>query len=175
MATKARKAEIVADLEALLQKSQVAIVADLSGFTVAEISAFRRKLDADNAQCKIAKNTLIEIASANNQFAPLKELTKGPSALILGFDDPAKPAKTATQYLKQVKKGTLRGAVLENKVLSAKDVGALADLPSKEQLLSSIAGGLDSGARGIVSILNNVMGDIASLIEEVAKKKEGAA
>lgn len=175
MATKARKAEIVADLEALLQKSHVALVADLSGFTVAEITQFRRKLDADNAQCRIAKNTLIEIASANNQFAPLKELTKGPTALILGFDDPAKPAKTATAFLKQVKKGSLRGGVLENKVLSAKDVTALAELPSKEQLLASIAGGLDSGARGIVSIINNVMGDIASLIEEVAKKNAGAA
>jgi large subunit ribosomal protein L10 len=175
MATKARKAEIVADLEALLNKSQVAIVADLSGFTVAEITQFRRKLDADKAVCRIAKNTLIEIASSKNQFASLKEITQGPTALIVGLEDPAAPAKTTTQFLKQVKKGSVRGGVLENKLLSAKDVNALAELPSKEQLLSSIAGGLDSGARGIVSILNNVMGDIASLIEEVAKKNSGAA
>jgi large subunit ribosomal protein L10 len=175
MATKEKKSEIVAELEALLAKSQVAIVADLSGFTVAEISQFRRKLDNDKAVCRIAKNTLIEIASANNQFAPIKELTKGPTALILGMEDAAAPAKTTTQFLKAVKKGKVRGGVLENKVLSAADVGALADLPSKEQLLASIAGGLDSGARGIVSIINNVMGDLASLIEEVAKKNAGAA
>jgi large subunit ribosomal protein L10 len=175
MATKARKAEIVADLEKLLEKSQVAIVADLSGFTVAEITQFRRKLDKDNAVCRIAKNTLIEIASAKNQFAPLKDIAVGPTALILGLEDPAAPAKTTTQFLKQVKKGKIRGGVLEKKLLSAADVTGLAELPSKEQLLSSIAGGLDSGARGIVSIINNVMGDIASLIEEVAKKKEGAA
>ena len=175
MATKARKAEIVADLEKLLEKSQVAIVADLSGFTVAEITQFRRKLDKDKAVCRIAKNTLIEIASSKGQFAPLKEIAKGPSALIVGLDDPAAPAKTTTQFLKQVKKGKVRGGVLENKLLSVADVNALADLPSKEQLLSSIAGGLDSGARGIVSIINNVMGDLASLIEEVAKKNSGAA
>lgn len=175
MATKARKAEIVAELEALLDKSNVAIVADLSGFTVAEITAFRRKLDKDNAVCRIAKNTLIEIASSKNQFAGIKELTKGPTALILGKDDPAAPAKTTVQYLKQVKKGAVRGGVLENKVLSAKDVTALAELPSKEQLLASIAGGLDSGARNIAGILNNVIADIASLVEEVAKKNAGAA
>jgi large subunit ribosomal protein L10 len=175
MATKARKAEIVADLEKLLEKSQVAIVADLSGFTVAEITQFRRKLDKDNAVCRIAKNTLIEIASAKNQFAALKEIAQGPTALILGLEDPAAPAKTTTQFMKQIKKGKVRGGVLENKLLSAADVTGLAELPSKEQLLSSIAGGLDSGARGIVSIINNVMGDLASLIEEVAKKNSGAA
>jgi len=175
MATKARKQEIVAELEALFEKSQVAIIADLSGYTVAEITEFRRKLDKDNAKCRIAKNTLIEIASSKGQFASVKEMTKGPTALILGYEDPAAPAKTTVQFIKTLKKGAVRGGVLENKVLTAKQVGELADLPSKEQLLSSIMGGLDSGARGIAGILNNVISDIASLVEEVAKKNHGAA
>lgn len=175
MATKERKAEVVAELEALFNKSQVAIVADLSGYTVAEITQFRRKLDKDKAQCKIAKNTLIEIASSKGQFEPIKGLTKGPTALILGYEDPAAPAKTTVQFIKAVKKGAVRGGVLENRLLSAKDVNELAELPSKEQLLSSIMGGLDSGARGIAGILNNVISDIASLVEEVAKKQNGAA
>jgi len=175
MATKARKQEIVAELEALFNKSQVALVADLSGFTVAEITQFRRKLDKDNAQCRIAKNTLIEIASAKGQFQSIKELTKGPTALILGYEDAVAPTKTTVQFLKQVKKGSVRGGVYENNVLSAKEVTALAELPSKEELLSSIMGGLDSGARNIAGILNNVISDIASLVEEVAKKNEGVA
>lgn len=176
MATKARKQEVVAELEALFEKSEVAIVADLSGFTVAEITAFRRKLDQDNAHCKIAKNTLIEIASSKGQFASIKEIAKGPTALILGFQDPAAPAKTTVQYLKALKKGTVRGGVFESRVMSAKEVGELADLPSKDVLLSGIAGGLDSGARNIACILNSMIVDIALLIEEVAKKnEEGAA
>ncbi len=175
MATKTKKREIVAELEALFQKGQVAIVADLSGFTVAEITTFRRMLDKDNAVCRIAKNTLVEIATADSQFVLLKDLTHGPTAIILGYEDPAAPAKTTVQFLKKVKKGSVRGGVLENKLLSAKDVSALAELPSKEQLLSSIAGGLDSGARGVVSILNNIIGDIAVLIEKVAEKNTDAA
>ncbi len=175
MATKARKQEIVAELEKLLEKSQVAIVADLSGFTVAEITTFRRKLDKDNAVCRIAKNTLIDIASSKGQFESVKGLTQGPTALILGYDDPAAPAKTTVQYIKQLKKGAIRGGVLEQKLLDVKQVTELAELPSKEQLLSSIMGGLDSGARGIACILNNVISDIASLVEEVAKKNEGVA
>src|SRR5579883_1925528 len=175
MATKAKKSEIVAELEQLFQKSHVAVVADLSGYTVSEISQFRRKLDKDKAQCKIAKNTLIEIASSQSEFAPIKELAKGPTALILGYDDPTAPCKTVVQYIKELKKGQLRGGVFESKLLSAAQIGELAEIPSKEVLLSSIAGALDSGARGIVSILNNTIGDIAQLIEQVAKKNEGVA
>jgi len=176
MATKERKREIVAELEALFNKSQVAIIADLSGFTVAEITQFRRTLDKDNAQCRIAKNTLIEIASSKGQFESIKGLTKGPTALILGYEDPAAPAKTIVQFFKKAKKGSIRGGVLERKLLNQKDVIELAELPSKEVLLSSIMGGLDSGARGIAGILNNIISDIASLVEEVAKKKgDGAA
>jgi large subunit ribosomal protein L10 len=175
MATKARKQEIVADLEKLFEKSQVAIIADLSGYTVAEITKFRRKLDKDNAQCRMAKNTLIDIASSKGQFESIKEFTQGPTALILGYEDVVAPAKTIVQFIKQVKKGTIRGGVLENKVLTATQVSELAELPSKDQLLSSIMGGLDSGARGIAGILNNIICDIAVLVEEVAKKNEGVA
>jgi len=175
MATKEKKAQLVAELEVLFKKTQVAIVADLSGFSVAEITQFRRKLDKDNAQCKVAKNTLIEIASSKGQFESIKELAKGPTALILGFEDPAAPAKTTVQFIKALKKGSVRGGVFENKLMSAKEVGELADLPSKDVLLSGIAGGLDSGARGVVTILNNIICDIALLAEEVAKKNEGAA
>lgn len=175
MATRTKKEEMVADLERLFEKSNIAIVADLSGFTVAEITAFRRKLDKDNARCRIAKNTLITIASDKGQFKALTEIAKGPTALILGEDDPAAAAKTAVAYFKTVKKGTLKGGVLEGKLLTADEVKSLSELPSKDQLLSSIMGGLDSGARGIAGSLAAVIRDIAVLAEEVAKKQNDAA
>src|SRR5579883_3463716 len=98
MATKTQKQELVAELEALFEKSSVAIVADFSGCTVEEITKFRRKLDKSAARCKVAKNTLIGIASSKGQFAPLSELAKGPTALILGFEDPAAPTKATLEY-----------------------------------------------------------------------------
>jgi len=175
MATKARKEEIVAELEALFNKSSVAIVADLSGFTVEEITKLRRKLDKDAAQCKIAKNTLIGIASSKGSFKAIAELAKGPTALILGLEDPAAPTKTTLEYIKTLKKGELKGGVLEGKVLTAQQLKAVADLPSKEVILGGIAGALDSGARGVAGILNNVIADIAVLIEKVAEKNNSAA
>ncbi len=88
-------------------------------------------------------------------------MAKGPSAIIIGYDDPAAPAKTVVDYLKALKKGEVRGGVIEGNALTSDEVKGLADLPSKEQLLSSIMGGLDSGARGIAGLLEAVIRDIA--------------
>jgi large subunit ribosomal protein L10 len=174
MATRARKQEIVSEVRDLFNQGQVAIVTDLTGLTVAEITQFRRKLDKVNAKCRVAKNTLVKIATNDGPFAPIRELAKGPSAIIIGYEDPVQPAKTTVEFLKQIKKGSIRGGVLEGKVMTPEEVKGLADLPSKEQLLSSIMGGLDSGARGVAGILEGVIRDLALLIEEVAKKQNAA-
>lgn len=174
MATKTRKKEIVAELDQFFTDAKVALVADLSGFTVAEITGLRRKLDHDSAKCRVAKNTLIKIATQSNDFANIKSLTKGPSAIVVGYKDPAQPAKTTVAYFKDLKKGTLRGGVLEGKTITAEEVKGLAELPSKEQLLASIMGSMDSGARGIAGCLEGIIRDIALLVEEVAKKNEAA-
>jgi large subunit ribosomal protein L10 len=78
-------------------------------------------------------------------------------------------------FFKALKKGSVRGGVLEGRKMGPNEVKGLAELPSKDQLLSSIMGGLDSGARGIAGILESIIRDIALLAEEVAKKNEGAA
>lgn len=174
MATKERKQEVVADLQAFFANGKVAIVTDLSGVSVAEIGQFRRKLAQNNAKCRIGKNTLVKIASKDTEFEAIKELSKGPSAIIVGYDDPAAPAKATMDFIKDIKKGEVRGAVLEGKAISAAEVKALSELPSKEQLLSSIMGGLDSGARGIAGMLEAIIRDIAVLAEEVAKKNNAA-
>lgn len=175
MATKQRKKEILGELDQFFTGAKVALVADLSGFTVAEITGFRRKLATDKARCRIAKNTLIKIATKSGDFSELKAIAKGPSAIIIGYNDPASPAKATVEYLKSLKKGSVRGGVLDGKAITADEVKNLAELPSKEQLLSSIMGGLDSGASGIAGSLSAVIRDIALLVEEVAKKNNNAA
>lgn len=175
MATLERKQEIVSELKEFFTDGKVVIVTDLTGLTVAEMTEFRRSLINDNAKLKIAKNTLVKRAVGESEIQVLSELSKGPSAFVVGYDDPAQPAKTVVDYLKKVKKGSVRGAVLEGNKLDENQVKNLASLPSKEQLLSSIMGGLDSGARNIAGIFESIIRDIALLAEEVAKKNEGAS
>jgi large subunit ribosomal protein L10 len=174
MATKVKKQEIVQELEGLFASAKVAVVADVTGLTVAELTKFRRQLDAGQSKCRIAKNTLIKIATKKGQFAPIETLTKGPSAIVVGYDDPIQPVKTAVDYFKELKKGSIRGGILDGEIISSNDVNKLAALPSKEILLAGIMGSLDSGASGVVGAISGLLRDITYLIEEVAKKNNKA-
>ncbi len=172
MPTITKKKAVVGDLKEVFNNGKVAIVADLQGLTVAEMTTFRRALMQDNARLCVGKNTLVKRAIEGTEFQELNSLAKGPSAYVIGYDDPAKPAKSTVEFLKKLKKGEIRGGVFEGKALDAKQIKAIASLPSREVLLSSIMGGLDSGARGIAGVLAAVIRDIAILTEEVAKKNE---
>jgi large subunit ribosomal protein L10 len=173
MATKERKQEIVSELHKFFDNGTVAIVTDVSGLTVKELTQLRRSLDKSQAKVRVAKNTLVKIATNSKDFEAIKSLAKGPSAIVVGYDDPAQSAKATVDFFKALKKGSIRGGVLEGKAITEAEVKGLADMPSKEQLLSSIMGGLDSGARNIAGIMSRIISDIAVLVEEVAKKNEG--
>lgn len=175
MPTREFKAGVVKDLETIFVEGKVAIVADLNGYTVAELTQFRRSLDKQGAKCRVAKNTLVKIATEKTEFKAIAELAKGPTTVVVGYDDPAAPAKAVVDFIKTVKKGTVKGGLLDGRVLTVAEVKQLAELPSKEQLLSSIMAGLNSGARGIAGSMNAVMRDLAVLINEVAKKNDEAA
>lgn len=173
MATKERKQEIVSELHQFFDNGKVAIVTDVSGLTVKELTQLRRSLDKSQAKVRVAKNTLVKIATNSKDFEAIKSLAKGPSAIVVGYDDPAQSAKATVDFFKALKKGSIRGGVLEGKAITEAEVKGLADMPSKEQLLASIMGGLDSGARNIAGIMSRIISDIAVLVEEVAKKNEG--
>lgn len=175
MATKQKKQSVVTEIGDFFTNAKVALVTDVSGFTVAELTQFRRKLGAENSKLRVTKNTLVKIATREGSFSEIEKIAKGPSAVVVGYDDPAQPAKATVAYFKELKKGSVKGGVLEGKLLSADEVKGLAELPSKEQLLSSIMGSLDSGSRGIAGIFESVIRDVALLIEEVAKKNNNAA
>ncbi len=173
-ATKTKKKEIVKDLEQFFTYAKVAVVADVSGFTVAELTKLRRMLDSQHSKIRVAKNTFIKIATKSGEFASIESLAKGPSAVVVGYQDPVQAAKTTVQYLNELKKGAIRGGILDGKALSEKDVKGLAKLPSKEVLLAHIMGSLDSGASGIAGSISSLLRDITYLTEEVAKKNNAA-
>ncbi len=174
MPTKEHTAGVISDLDQFFVNGKVAIVADLSGYTVAELTHFRRSMDKAQAKVKVTKNTLVKIASKNTEFESIEKLAKGPTTVVVGYEDPAAPAKAVVEAIKSLKKGAVKGGVLEGRCLTSEEVKGLADLPSKEQLLASIMGGLDSGARGIAGIFEGLIRDIALLTEEVAKKNNNA-
>ncbi|NEP18077.1 MAG: 50S ribosomal protein L10 [Leptolyngbya sp. SIO4C1] len=168
------KKEIVAELKSLLSESESIFVIDYKGLTVAEISDLRNRIREKGGTCKIAKNTLINIAvEGDENWQPVQEFLKDATALLLTKEDIGGVVKEYKNFQKATKKTELRGGVLEGKVLSKTEAEAMADLPSKEELYAKIAGALNALATKVAVGVKEVPASIARGIQAYADKEGG--
>jgi large subunit ribosomal protein L10 len=167
------KNEIIADLKKTLSESQLAIVIDYKTLTVAEITDLRRRLRPKGSSCQVAKNTLMRIAvEGDKTWQPMQELLTGTSAFLFVQEDMGGAIKAYQEFQKASKKTELRGGVMEGRVLKEADVKALADLPSKEQLMAQIAGALNGVATKLAVGINQVPTSIARGLKAYAEKDQ---
>ena len=167
------KNEIIADLKKTLSESQLAIVIDYKTLTVAEITDLRRRLRPKGSSCQVAKNTLMRIAVEGNEtWQPIQELLTGTSAFLFVQEDIGGAIKAYQEFQKASKKTELRGGVMEGRVLREADVKALADLPSKEQLMAQIAGALNGVATKLAVGISQVPTSIARGLKAYAEKDQ---
>ncbi len=170
------KQAIVAELKQTLSESQLALVIDYQGLTVAEITDLRRRLRPTGTVCKVTKNTLMGIAiDGQDNWQPMTELLQGSSAFLLVKDDFTGAIKAYQDFQKASKKTELRGGVMEGRLLKEDDVKALGDLPSKEQLMAQIAGALNALATKIAVGINEVPASLGRSLKAVSEKEQGSA
>lgn len=169
MATKAFKQDKIKMIKDKLEKAQVAIVTEYKGYSVDEITALRRKLQKDDGDYTVTKNTLAKLAVKGTNFEILADSFKGPIALAFGFKDQVSPAKAVASFIKETKKGEIIAAALDGKLLSADEAKALATLPSKEEIYAKMLGCVNSPASGIA---NSVNGVITQLVRTMAAVRD---
>ncbi len=169
------KNEIIAGLKQTLSESQLVIAIDYKSLTVAEITDLRRRLRPKGSSCQVAKNTLMRIAVEGNEtWQPMQELLTGTSAFVFVQEDIGGAIKAYQEFQKVSKKTELRGGVMEGRVLREADVKALADLPSKEQLMAQIAGAINGVATKLAVGINQVPTSIARGLKAYAEKDGGS-
>ncbi len=162
------KREIVTELKEILSQSQLAIVIDYQGLSVAEITELRRKMRPTGTICKRAKNTLMQIAiDGNEKWQPMTEFLTGSSVFLLVQEDMKAAIKAYQDFQKATKKTELRGGVFDGQALTEEDVKALSELPSKEELMARLAGGLKAIPTKLAVGLNAVPTQLAVGIKEV--------
>lgn len=170
------KQEIVAELKEQLSTSQLAIVIDYKGLTVAEITDLRRRLRPTGADCKVTKNTLMRIAiQGNANWEPMTQFCKESSAFLLLKDDIGGAIKAYQDFQKASKKTVIRGGVMEGRALTEDQVKAIGDLPSKEQLLAQVAGALNAVTAKVAIGIKEVPSSLARALQAVADKDKEAA
>src|SRR3954468_6487063 len=164
------KASIVEDIASRLNASPFMFVADYTGLKVAQFAELRTRLYGVGAKCYVVKNTFLRRAVAD---AGLPEITglSGQTAIVTGDKDVAAAAKILKNFTAEFKKPTVRTGIVDKLVISAEQIQQIADLPSREVLLSTLLGLLNQPATMLVRVLN----EPATALARVLKAKLDAA
>jgi large subunit ribosomal protein L10 len=171
MATQ-EKIAVVEELTRDIAGSQGVYLADFSGLSVEKITQLRRAFRKSGSRFVVAKNTLAKRAIKGSALEPLSEHFRGPTGIAYSVQDPVAPAKVLADFGKENEGFRIKIAFVQGSVLSQKDVGAIASLPSKEVLVAQAIGIVQSPLRGIVICVNGVMASLVTALEEIRKKKE---
>ncbi len=157
----AKKEAEVKELAEHLKSANLVLLVDYRGTTVDQDTAVRKSLRESKANCKITKNNIIKRALELNGEAGLDNLLEGPTAVISSTEDYLAPLKVAYKFSKEHENYKIKGGMIEGKVMSVEEIITLAKLPSREELLSKLAG----------SLLQTIS-KVAVAIDQVRIKKE---
>ena len=172
---RARKSAVVADVKERFEEADAVLVTEYRGLDVGQMADLRRALREAETVYKIYKNTLVRRALDEGAPDGLIEMLVGPTALAFVENDPGAAAKAIKDFAATNDALVIKGGLLNGEVLDESQVRELADLPSREELLSSIAGGLAAPLQQIASMMNNLLSEMASLLQALADKAEDDA
>jgi large subunit ribosomal protein L10 len=173
------KVAVVDEVREKLSSSTATVLTEYRGLTVSQLASLRAELRKANAEYKVAKNTLTRIAAREAGLDVPDAMLSGPTALAFCGDDPVSVAKALRTFAKANPALIVKGAVLEGRLLSAEETGQLADLASREELLSKVAGMIQTliaqPARLALASLTKMAQLMAALQEKKASEPQPAA
>jgi large subunit ribosomal protein L10 len=167
------KEKVVEELEDKLKRAGALFIAEYSGMSVAQISKLRRELDNVGGEFKVAKNTLLKIASAGTQAEAIQDQFAGPNAVIYSYKDPVGVAKVLAATTKDVPKLKLKTGLLGKQRLGAQEIQALSTIPPKEVLVGKLLGLLMSMPQRLVGALSGNIMQLMLTLNAIKSQKEG--
>jgi len=169
-----QKQAVVAEVAAQLAKAQAVIVAEYRGLDVARVTQLRSKARKSGLYLRVLKNTLARRAVKGTPFEQLSDQMVGP--LMYGIAaDPVAGAKVIAEFAKDNELFVIRGGAMANTKMSAKDIKALALLPSREELIARLMGTMQAPVAKLVRTMNEVPGKFARTLAAYRDSKEKAA
>ena len=167
------KASVVTDLNKRLNDSPFIFVADYTGLNVIQFSELRNRLDKAGARCSVVKNSYLRLAAKGAGLPDLGEL-RGQNAIVTGDKDVAAAAKVLKNFTAEFKKPTIRTGVVDRLIVSSEQIKVIADLPSRDVLLSQLLGVLQAPASTLVRLLNEPASQLARVLQAKADQGGGA-
>jgi large subunit ribosomal protein L10 len=168
--TKARKHEQVEKLGKELKNVSNAVVATYTKMTVAQDYELRKSLRGAGAKYQVVKNTLAELAGKGTKIEEGLKNLSGVTSIAYTTGDPVAMAKALVKYAKDAPEFTFKVGVVEGRVISIKEIQALASMPSKEELYSKLLFLISAPAQRLVTVMNAVGRDVAVVISQGVEK-----
>jgi large subunit ribosomal protein L10 len=169
MKKKSEKQKDLDNLKTQLGKVSTVILTTFQGITVEEDTKLRRAVQAAGGKYEVVKNTLAELAGAGTPAGNVLKNLKGTHSIAYTETDPVALAKALTKIAKDVPAFQFKSGVVEGRVISINEIKQLADMPSKEELISKIMFLLNAPAQRIATALNALPRNLAVTVSEAAK------
>lgn len=172
---RSEKKYLVDEISEHLGKSDYLFLADFNRITVAETEKLRSQLAPLGAEFHVVKNSLLKIAIQEHKLEGLDEMLPGPTAIVVGGDNPPAVAKELEQFFKDSKKLEIKGGSLEKQPLSVDQVSALAKLPPVEVLKAQLLGLFNQPATQMVRVIQAVPQGLLNVLQAKVDKESSAA
>jgi len=173
----AEKAQKIEELTDKLGRATVTILVQTQGLNVKDMTDLRNKMRAAKVEFKIAKNTLLRIATERNNMTELdKSIFKGQTAVALGYDDEIAAAKAVADYVRTSKIAVLKSGILGGRALTAEQVESLARMPGgKNYAKAQVVGVIQGPLATTYSLLTAPLRDLCYVIQARAEQLNGEA
>ena len=167
------KIKAVDEMRQWMEKCTVAISTDYTGLAVGQMTDLRRALRERGVQYRVVKNTLAHLAADAAARPAMKDIVQGPTGIAFGFGDPTDLAKALSEFIRSRRSPlTIRGGMMGDRGLTAREVATLATLPSREELIANLLRGLQGPVAGLVYVLDAPISGLARVLQRQVEKTE---
>ena len=171
---KEKKEDTVKIIEEFLSGSKAAIITNYRGMTVTEMSQLRHQLRNAKVEYHVVKNTLASLAAERAGKEQLKEFLKGPTAIAFSYGEVTEPSKIIVEYIRTSKAPlSIKGGLLDNRVISTAEVTTLASLPPTEILISQVMRQMQAPITSLLTVLSANLRGFVGVLQARKQQLEG--
>lgn len=172
MKSRTEKAQAISEFTEGIGQATNAFLIEFKGITVPQVTELRKQVRETGSTYVVVKNTLALIAVKDSPLTQLKDAFSGPTAVAYNMTDAVALAKALTKFAKDVPAVHFKGALLNGQIVPATEIQNIANLPTRQELVSKLLFLLQSPMRGLVTVLQANIRNLAVVLAQIAKQKE---